>query len=208
MTTTGYQAETLPRGWSWQTFGDICFPDRVIVEPDTQRARELVFVGLEDIESVTGRVLRDPRSKPVQEGTSTSFHFNECHVLYSKLRPYLNKVALPDFEGRCTTELIPLRPHPGVSREYLAWLLRRPQTVESAMREKTGARMPRADLRHILSLPIPVPPSLEEQSQVVQKMARCLNLVSQAKSILQQQENLLDAYLQKSLSDFPCGILP
>jgi type I restriction enzyme S subunit len=77
--------------------------------------------------------------------------FDTHHVLYCKLRPYLNKVAVPDFVGRCSTELIPLLPKPDISREYLAWLLRRPQTVQAAMQERTGARMPRANMRYVLA---------------------------------------------------------
>ena len=86
--------------------------------------------------------------------------------MYGKQRPYLNKVVLPDFLGRCTTELFPLLPLKGVERTYLAWLLRCEDTVDEAMRGKTGPRMPRTDMRTFMKMVIPLPP-LSEQRRIV-----------------------------------------
>lgn len=189
--------------WYSTTIGELCSEDRIIVEPDSELARDLPYLGLENIEGVTGKIIRDPVIMNEDQGRSTTFKFDSRHILYGKLRPYLNKVALPDFEGRCTTELIPLLPQPGVSREFLAWLLRRPQTVEAAMREKTGARMPRANIKHILSLSVVIPTNLEMQTRLADEMAGRMELVSQAKSACQEQLRLLDIYAQKSLARFP-----
>lgn len=115
-----------------------------------------------------------------------TFRFDSRHVLYGKLRPYLNKVALPDFEGRCTTEAIPLLPAPDVEREYLAWLLRRPETVEWAMREKTGSRMPRADMDHLLALSVALPP-LSEQQRIVALLRQQMALVERARVAASEQ---------------------
>ncbi len=188
--------------YKWQTIGDLCAEDRTIVTPDSPMASGLPFLGLEHIESVTGRILREALSHTC-EGNGTAFLFDARHVLYCKLRPYLNKVAVPDFAGRCTTELIPLLPRAGVSRNFLAWLLRRPQTVEAAMQERTGARMPRANMRHLLAQPVPVPDSIYEQQRLADEMARRMDLVIKTKSAYNEQLQLLDAYAQKALSEFP-----
>lgn len=60
------------------------------------------YLGLEHIES-GGRILS---FEPVDEGelASTKFRFGPDHVLYGKLRPYLAKIAMPDFEGICSTD--------------------------------------------------------------------------------------------------------
>ncbi len=189
-------------GWTWLTIGELCAEDRTIVEPASELARALPYLGMEHVESITGSILRDVATTMI-EGRSTTFRFDSRHVLYGKLRPYLNKVALPNFDGRCTTELIPLLPGAGVSRDFLAWLLRRPQTVEAAMREKTGARMPRANLRHVLSLKVLVPEQIDEQQRIANTINGRMKIVCEAKAACYEQINLLNAYAQKTLAAFP-----
>lgn len=194
--------ERLGSGWVSLTIGDLCHEERVVVNPDAPLAKELPYLGLEHVESGSGRILNERIAARSSEGRSVTFRFDERHVLYGKLRPYLNKVALPDFEGRCTTELIPLLPRTGVSREFLAWLLRRPQTVEAAMREKTGARMPRADMRRLLSLSVTIPADIEEQRRLAAEMTARMSLVDEAKAACQEQLTLLATYAEKILASF------
>jgi type I restriction enzyme S subunit len=191
--------------WSSCTISDLCTEDRIVVEPNSELASKLTYLSLEHVESVTGKVLKEP-SEPIEDvGRSITFRFDSRHVLYGKLRPYLNKVATPDFEGRCTTEMIPLLPRAGVSRAFLAWLLRRPQTVKAAMREKTGARMPRANMKHVLSLAVSIPNSIEEQQRIAAQMSERLSWIAEAKNACYEQIELLDVYAQKILATFPSG---
>ena len=77
-----------------------------------------LYVGLENIES-GGRLLNVNR---VSNGdlASTKFRFGSDHLLYGKLRPYLAKIALPTFEGVCSTDILPLMPTAKLDRTYLA----------------------------------------------------------------------------------------
>lgn len=185
-----------------QTIGDLCVVHRTAIAPDSPVAAKLPFLGLEHIESVTGRILHQGLILG-NHGHGTAFLFDARHVLYCKLRPYLNKVALPDFAGRCSTELVPLLPRPGVSRDFLAWILRRPQTVQAAMQERTGARMPRANMRHILAQEVLVPDSMQKQQYLADEMTRRMNLVIETRLAYQEQLHLLDAYEQRILLEFP-----
>ena len=124
-------------------------------------------LSLNQIEGHTGVVHRKHRA-PVSEAGNSTFHFDQTHVLYSKLRPYLNKVALPDESGIATTELIPLRPHPHlVCREYLAHYLRSPLFLAYASQYVTGAKMPRVILDRFWAHEIALPP-LSEQRRIVE----------------------------------------
>ncbi len=176
----------LPVGWRWARLGDVCKQDRQIVEPRSEMAARLQYLSLERIESNTGRILREASDTAREEGRSTTFAFDVRHVLYGKLRPYLNKVALPDVSGRCTTEIIPLLPAEGTDRCYLAWLLRRNETVSSAMRQRTGSRMPRADMDDLLSLEIPLPP-LEEQKRIAAILNEQMGAVERTRKAIEEQ---------------------
>ena len=143
----------------------LCDPDRRGLRPDDPDSGRLPLLGVENVDSGTGAVNLDTRSR-IGNGRSTSFRFDERHVLYAKLRPYLNKVATPEFAGRCSTELVPLLPRPGVDRDFLAHLLRRRETVAFVMSSITGSRMPRADMRALMAMPAPLLP-LDEQRRIV-----------------------------------------
>lgn len=174
----------LPSGWKWVKLGEVCEIDTQHLLPDSREAKKLPYIGLEDVESETGRIINvNHNGSSVQSNT---YKFNSCHVLYGKLRPYLNKVALPDFDGRCTTELLPLLPKENCERNYLAYLLRRQETVEEAMRQKTGSQMPRADMKELFKMLIPLPP-LPEQTRIAAKIQELMREVSRAHAACEKQ---------------------
>ncbi len=88
-------------------------------------------------------------------------------------------MGTPEFEGRCSTELLPLLPKDGCELYYLAWLLRRAETVEEAMRHKTGTRMPRADMGELFKMLVPLPP-IEEQHRIATKIQELMQEVERA----------------------------
>ncbi len=167
--------------------GDLCEMDRQGLGPDDCAAAELPFVGVENVESQSG-VINFANGSRVGSQRSMTFRFDERHILYAKLRPYLNKVATPDFMGRCSTELIPLLPRGHVDREFVAYLLRRKQTVEYVMAHVTGSRMPRTDMKALLSLPVPLPPLAEQRRTVdiLNRAAKIERLRKQAQELMRE----------------------
>ncbi len=164
--------------------GEIALEDRTIVAPDSSEAASRPYLGLEQIESGTGRILSYDGSSA--EGKSTTFAFDESHVLYGKLRPYLNKVVAPERKGRCSTEIIPLLPQ-GVDREFLAFFLRTDNVVNAAMSDKTGSRMPRADMDALLDIEVSIPETLSEQRQIAARLKAQLAEVDTARQAARAQ---------------------
>ena len=179
--------------------GEICEMDRNGLRPDDPIASSLPFVGVEHVESDSG-VFNFNNGSRTGSQKSTTFRFDDRHILYAKLRPYLNKVATPGFAGRCSTELVPLLPSDGVDREFIAFLLRRQETVDYVMSSATGARMPRTDMKALMSLHVPLPP-LDEQRRIVgilNRAAKIERLRSQARERLQE---LIPALFIKMFGD-------
>ena len=94
---------------------------------------------------------------------SSTFRFSDQHVLYGRLRPYLNKAIAPDFEGHCSTEIFPLKPSRELSREYLLYWLIADETCDRINATCTGARMPRAQMNEVMGFDFPLPPLAEQQ---------------------------------------------
>jgi len=143
---------------------------------------------MEDIESNTGRIVSDFDIKEVK---SQTFRFDSSHVLYGRLRPYLNKFAVPEFEGHCSTEIFPIRPKESLERKYLAYWLSSPNICDRIMETSTGARMPRADMDAVMNFTIPLPP-LDEQKRIVVKLDEAMGLVSQSELVSDQTLNRLN----------------
>ncbi len=148
----------MKNGWQTKKLGEVC-------EFDKQQGiyRNLPYVGLEHIESNTARFIGSLEPQTVK---SSTFRFSNQHVLYGRLRPYLNKVFAPDFDGHCSTEIFPIKPNSTLSREYLLYWLLADETVERINATCTGARMPRADMKDVLEFEFPLPP-LPEQRRIV-----------------------------------------
>lgn len=160
--------------WQLVNLGDVCQQDRCSIKPG--QSEELPYLGLECIESGTGQLLTGAMSKTPESPQANSFQFDSRHVLYGKLRPYLNKVALPEATGKCSTEIIPLLPNDGVDRRYLAYFLRSPSTVNRISETVSGARMPRADMNMVFGLKMPLPP-LKDQQHIVDLLTRAEGIV-------------------------------
>jgi hypothetical protein len=176
--------------WPRVKLATVCSQEKSVASSKAEKS--LPYLGLENVEGGTGRILLE--SSNPQEAISTSFVFDEHHVLYGKLRPYLNKVAMPDFSGRCTTELIPLLPSKKLERGFLFWLLLRPETVQVAMNGKTGARMPRADMGVLLAMEIPLP-TIEVQRQIVAELESERSLVEANRELIARFEKKMQAKL-------------
>lgn len=115
-------------------------------------------LNLDQVEAQSGRILSKVTGLASAAGSSTQA-FDTGNVLYSKLRPYLNKVVCPDSPGIATTELVPLRPDPKqLDRQYLTYYLRSPEFVTWISNEVAGAKMPRVTMKVFWDHEIPLPP--------------------------------------------------
>ena len=91
--------------------------------------------------------------------------FDEGNVLYSKLRPYLNKVVIPNGKGYATTELVPLRPNQKLlNLTFFSHLLRGDDFVSYANSISSGTKMPRMPLNDLRKFPCILPP-MEKQNE-------------------------------------------
>lgn len=155
---------------------------------------------LDQIESGSGKIGRRNYGQASDAGTST-FVFDTGNVLYSKLRPYLNKVICPDSSGIATTELVPLRPSPGeLNREFLCFYLRSPEFVSWASAQVDGAKMPRMKMKSFWAHEMPLPP-FDDQIRIAHLLGKVEGLIAQRKKHLQQLDDLLKGVFLKMFGD-------
>ena len=132
---------------------------------------EVWLLNLDAVEAQTGTVLFKHRVQSGKINASTVFFTTES-VLYSKLRPYLNKVVMPNEDGVATSEMIPMYPLADrLNRAYLCYWLRSDAFVRHISEKVAGAKMPRVSMDYFRSLAIELPP-LELQGQFADFVAQ------------------------------------
>lgn len=142
-------------------------------------SEEVWHLTLDQIESHTGRIIGRKLAPAGAAGTST-FVFDEGNVLYSKLRPYLNKVVRPAEAGIATSELVPLRPTPGLlDPSFLTYFLRSADFVAFASTCVAGVKMPRVIMDKLWEHPVPLPLPSEQR--------RIVELLDQAEALRRQR---------------------
>ena len=158
------------------------------------------LLNLDMVEQQTGRVIE---YKYVGEDdlNGSIIQFDTENVLYSKLRPNLNKVVLPQKDGFSTSELLPLRPDARVlNRDYLAVFLRSDSFVTWAVSKTAGAKMPRLGTKDLMSAEIPVP-TIEQQKKIAEKFKKLEQLISLRKQQLAKLDELVKARFVEMFGD-------
>jgi len=156
-------------------------------------------VGGANIASKTGELIELKTAR--EEGLiSGKFVFDETMVLYSKIRPYLMKVARPDFQGLCSADIYPLSPkYKMLHRDYLFHLLLSPEFTDYANSGSARAGMPKVNREHLFAYRVHLP-SLTKQKQLAAKLDALHQQTQRLESIYQQKIAALEA-LKKSLLD-------
>ena len=160
-----WQFNNLPETWGICCLGEVCDYGNCVNIDTVDIADDAWILDLEDIEKNTGIVLKKV-TKAQRNSTSTKHQFHSRQVLYSKLRPYLNKVVLSDTDGYCTSEILPLEFKKCVLPEYARYYLMSKTFLAYADSCSYGVKMPRLGTADGKKAIFSLPP-LSEQKRIV-----------------------------------------
>jgi len=161
------------------------------------------YIGLENIESRTGKLLLNRNDEQQLIGETANI-FKKGDVLFGKLRPYLAKCIIADFDGRCTSELLVLRTTSYILPEYLYFLMLSPKFIDVVNSSTYGAKMPRASWDFIGNLQIPLP-SIKEQEEIVEYLTEFIRRIDDLISDINTQIQKLKEYRQSLIFEAVTG---
>jgi len=189
----------IPKGWVWCRLGEICnYGSSPKAEPSSLINTTWVL-DLEDIEKETSRLLCKIRFAE-RNSLSTKSKFKKGEVLYSKLRPYLDKVIVADEDGVCTTEILPLKFYGGINPYFLCFTLKRKDFLSYVNSVTKGMKMPRLGTNEGQLALVPLPP-LSEQHQIVQNLEQIMQTCNELEESIKQSATLNDKLLQQVLRE-------
>lgn len=184
-------------GWPTVALQEVATIDRDVVEAAAIQDGT-PYVGLENIQ--TGGRFVGVRSVGKGDLASSKFRFSQHHLLYGKLRPYLAKIARPDFGGVCSTDILPVLPGPKLDRDYLAHFLLTPQMVALANSRAAGANLPRLSPRALSEMLVPLP-SVVEQRRIADALDSSEGLGGKRRATLAKLDTLTQAIFLDMFGD-------
>ena len=165
----------------------------------TDVSESLVKIGLENIESKTGKFIE----------TSTEFEgngvaFSKRNIVYGKLRPYLQKVWLAEFDGNAVGDFFIFESKKNAIPTFIKYLMLSDGFTKEADGSTVGAKMPRVSSSFILTMHYCLP-SIEEQQAIVEYLTKRCDSLDIALSKAQYQVELLQEYKQSLITEVVTG---
>lgn len=185
-----------PKGWYREKMNDVA---PVVNYKGDFNEEKIWLLNLDMVESNTGKIIDYNYVMKNEIGSSTCT-FDTTNVLYSKLRPYLNKVVIPNSIGYATSEMVPLQPlNSKINRYYLTYMLRNKSFVDYISEKVAGAKMPRVSMNDFRNFEVPIPP-IELQNQFVDFVKQVDKLKFEMEKSLKELEDNFSSLMQKAFS--------
>ncbi|WP_296321663.1 restriction endonuclease subunit S [uncultured Treponema sp.] len=181
--------------WIIKNFTECAIIDTKMVK-DFEKYADYPHIGIDSIEKETG-VLSGYRTVKEDNVISGKYLFTPEHIIYSKIRPNLNKVAMPNFEGLCSADAYPILVKKNIAtREYLTYVMRSDFFVSYILAFSRRANMPKVNKEQVESFNLPLPPfELQQQfSSFVQQIDKSKFVVLKS---LEKAETLYKSLMQE-----------
>ncbi len=192
--TQDLNIEYLPKinaEWKFDRFKDVA---RLRTEKTGIKSEKEDYIELEDLSQGSGEILKLNNTLEVESKVTKFF---KGDVVFGKLRPYLEKYAIVDFDGKCTGEILAFEPFK-IEGKYLMYVISSKWFINLCNSMSYGAKMPRVNWNTQLSkIYIPLP-SNEEQKNIIKHLDKIADKDKALVKTLNSQIETLQAY-RKSL---------
>ena len=143
--------------WDYASFNEFAKFDTKMIY-DFTNFIDLPHIGIDSIEKNTGKLI-GYRTVGEDQISSGKYLFTKKHIIYSKIRPNLNKVALPDFMGVCSADAYPiLTVEEKMNRIFLAHVLRSDYFLNFILSFSSRTNLPKVNKSQISKFKCPLPP--------------------------------------------------
>ncbi|WP_455227518.1 restriction endonuclease subunit S [Lautropia mirabilis] len=177
------QLPELPHSWSWKPFSSIARVSSNLQDPSEHT--DSIHLAPNHVESWTGRIY-SVRTIAEDGVTSPKHKFNAGQIVYSKIRPNLCKVAIPNFSGLCSADMYPI--DTDIHVHYLAYWMRSQKFTDWASNAESRTVLPKINQAQLNTLPVPVPSSQEEQSEIIRRVEKLFAFADRLEERLSQAQ--------------------
>ncbi len=188
--------DIIPLEWYKTTFSELGKISSGLVDPRKEPYIHMQHIGPDNIEKDTGQVF-DTKEVSELGLISGKFYFDADSIVYSKIRPNLNKVCVPTFEGVCSADCYSIKPNDGVDKKYLFNLMLSFPFYKHAVACSMRTGMPKINQDDLNVIPLCLPTSIEEQKRIVTILDAQDHAIELQKQKLNESKRLKRAYMDK-----------
>ena len=183
------------KGWRVKSFDEFAKIDGTMIT-DYEAYADYPHIGIDSIEKGTGE-LKGYRTVKEDGVISGKYYFSPQHIIYSKIRPNLNKVALPTFEGLCSADAYPILPNSkNCNRIFLAMAMRSEYFLDYILQFSMRTNLPKVNRAEISGFHMPLPP-LDLQERFAAIVAQIDKSKSVVQAALDEAQKLFDSLMQQ-----------
>ena len=183
------------KNWQVVSFNECASIDTNMIR-DFDGYEDYPHIGIDSIEKDTGRIF-GYRTISEDGVISGKYLFTPKHIIYSKIRPNLNKVALPDFIGLCSADAYPILVKDTVcTREYFGYTLRSRIFLDYILAFSSRTNLPKVNKSQVEGFKLPLPP-IELQNQFADFVQQVDKSREAVKKSLEKTQQLYDSLMQE-----------
>lgn len=145
------------------------------------------YIGLEHIERDLGVINGQGTAADVR---STKTVFRTGDLLYGKLRPYLNKVWVAQFDGICSTDILVYPKTDAVENTFLKYRFMTRDFVSYANANSNGVNLPRVNAKALARFPLWIPSPAQQRRIVAEIEKQFTRLDAGIAALRRTQANL------------------
>ena len=168
------QPYPVPENWCWTSLSQVLIPSKEKTEDFSNLSTK--YIGLENMEKDSGII----SFGSVEGVKSTKNIFSEGQILYGKLRPYLNKHGIAEFDGVCSTDILVFDTKDTTFNKFINYYFDQQHFIEYAISNSKGINLPRVSESIVLNAKCPLPP-LPEQQRIVARIESLFSKLDEAK---------------------------
>lgn len=162
----------IPVHWEVMRFGRCATIRSNLVAPDDYA--DYPQISPDSIEKNSGRILE---YKTVKESGVISWNhlFFKEQIIYSKIRPMLNKVAIAPFDGLCSADMYPIETNNNT--QFLVYMMLSDYfTSQVGLVTENRVKMPKINQNELGAIMVTIPPQSEQETISKYLLEKCLSI--------------------------------
>lgn len=199
--TVGWLGE-IPAHWEVRRFRHCCSIRKGQTDPRDDRFNDLVLIAPNHIESETGRLLFLETAEE-QAAISGKYLVQEGEIVYSKIRPALNKACIAQGDWLCSADMYPIRVERLLDAQYLLYFLLSEPFVRLMVDESMRVAMPKVNRETLNACPLLAPPPSEQRDIVAfldRETAKIDALVARKERLIELLEERRAALINRAVT--------
>ncbi len=173
--------------WKKKRFDEVAVIANGQVDPRIEPYCREIHIGPENIESHTGRIINLQKAEELGL-ISGKYVFDENSIIYSKIRPNLNKLCQPSFRGICSADMYPIWAKEEINKSYLYYFMQSPAFYNQAIKSSMRTGIPKINRQDLYRIKITYPVDHAVQNRIVNTISVWDNAIEKTEALIAAKE--------------------